>query len=375
MGISVRPFQGISIRPCSTRTLIRKALLSACTFLAASAAAADSFTWGSITNWTSDLSQTEKTSIIVPLGSGFYCDQNDDGELEDECVSVDIYFPRTSEKLRSKYQHSLPVVVLLQGALVSGQYYENVARGIALQNFLVAVPNVLRFVPGYGIAPFTAVGIEKETHAAIQDALGDSTSSLYEIGDLVDLETTGLIGHSFGAAMALYAIAGYCFPGLCTETLPITFDPINGDWQPNYESLAGLDGAAFFGASLADSIVEDIDTTGTSVAVLQGTMDQITDNADGQSAYQQLEADRAFMTVEGANHCAICDVDKPEGAQLDDDGPSTLDQMEANFHVARWMGLWLAAELKGDRRAKAWIDHVGGSWNGIVNVEELDRAE
>jgi hypothetical protein len=149
--------------------------------------------------------------------------------------------------------------------------------------------------------------------------------------------------------MSLYAISGFCFPGLCTESVPPpSFDPISG-WQPNYETFTNLGGAALYGVSLADSIVPDLDTRNIPIAILNGTEDGITTTDDAWAAYQQLELERAFVTVGGANHCGICDVDKPEGAQLEDDGEAILDQIEANFYVARWLGFWYRAELKDDR--------------------------
>jgi hypothetical protein len=73
------------------------------------------------------------------------------------------------------------------------------------------------------------------------------------------------------------------------------------------------------------------------------------------------------MTLNGANHYGICDENDPPGATADPIAP-TLGQAESNFNAARWIGLWLRAQLKDDHWAQFWIYRVGGSFNGVVDV-------
>jgi hypothetical protein len=45
-----------------------------------------------------------------------------------------------------------------------------------------------------------------------------------------------------------------------------------------------------------------------------------------------------------------------------------LDQDLATAYVARWTGLWLRMQLKDDPLARQWIDRIGGSFDGVVQV-------
>ncbi len=265
---------------------------------------------------------------------------------------ADVYALDIPPRLRHRFTDALPLVAVLQGALVDKSHYQRLGRLLAMQGFVVVIPNHLRTLPGFPVAvALTDVNVVTDVLTAISAADGDRTSPLYKI---VDTNHMGLVGHSLGGSVGLYAVAGLCVPTICDGT---------------YQRPASLQAAAFYGTNLADNNgnVTDLDTSGIAVALVQGSRDGVAVPAEADLTYPTLEFPRALITIEGANHFAICDEDNPVGANPDPNAP-TLDQDLATAYVARWTGLWLRMQLKDDPLARQWIDRIGGSLDGVVQV-------
>jgi len=170
--------------------------------------------------------------------------------------AADVYLPRIAPGTRDRFVDALPIVAVLQGALVDKFQYSTTATMIASQGFVVVVPNHLRSVPPL---PFPVLFAEVDTVNDVFDAMvladGDPASLLYQV---VDTERMGLIGHSLGVAVGLYAIAGLCVQGICSAD-PLTYAP-----------PAAFQAAALYGTNIAepDATVTDLGTSGVAVALV-----------------------------------------------------------------------------------------------------------
>jgi predicted dienelactone hydrolase len=265
---------------------------------------------------------------------------------------ADVYFPVPPPSLTRPVTDAFPLVALLQGALVDKSHYERLGRLLAAQGLVVVIPNHLRTLPGFPPqSAFTDVNVVTDVLTAIGAADADPGSPLYRI---VDTDHMGLVGHSLGGSIGLYAVAGRCLPTICDGT---------------YERPAALKAAVFYGTSLlgSDGAAMDLDTSAAPVALVQGSLDGVALPKKADLTYPSLETPRALITIKGANHYAICDENNPAGAKPDPSAP-TLEQDVATEAVARWTGLWLRAQLQGDPLAREWIYQIGGSPDGVVQV-------
>lgn len=267
--------------------------------------------------------------------------------------AADVYHPSVPARLRPLFTDAFPIVAVLQGANVDKGQYSRLGRHLARLGFVVVVPNHVRapggpFPPG-GLFTSPTVVPNVLAEAVAQDA--DPSSPLHRIVDTADL---GLVGHSFGGAVGLFAVAGVCAPPICDG--PYTRPP-------------ALRAAAFYGTNVATGtrLDVDLDTTGIAVALVQGTLDGVAPPVEADTTYRSLEQPRALITVAGANHYGITDVDNPPGAAPDPVAPA-LPQTRATTEVARWSGLWLRAQIEHDPVARALIYHVRGSLDGVVTV-------
>ena len=81
----------------------------------------------------------------------------------------------------------------------------------------------------------------------------------------------------------------------------------------------------------------------------------------------ELEAPKALIEIEGANHYGINDVNNPAGA-TPNPSPSLISQAEALDRIATWSALFLRAELWSDPIARFYVYKSGGSIDGTVTV-------
>ena len=276
---------------------------------------------------------------------------------------ADIYYPKISDLNLGNY--SFPILLLLQGALVDKSFYSDYASLVARYGFVVVVPNHLRPVPVNLSAPPSLLSETSQIGAVLDQMAIENTKPTSPIASVVDTQRLGLLGHSFGGAVGLSAIANKCLTELFLCQEPFT--------RPK-ELLAG----AFFGSNLRNPIANEfvpIANDGIAVALIQGDIDGVALPDRAQSTFDQIQTPpKALITVKGANHFGITDVNHPAGANPDRNTP-TLDRAVGIETIARWSALFLRANMLEDPAAYDYIYSQGDALDPNVSVTSIAVPE
>ena len=283
--------------------------------------------------------RTGKYGIVIPPlsdGGTTTSDAGDAGAGD----PADVYYPDPPDLHTGSY--SFPVVLLLQGAKVARGFYSGVAAAVAGYGFIVVVPDHMsNNIGGPGLyaelTEIAAVGAQMKVEAA---------SATAPVRGVVDTMRIALMGHSYGGASGLSGMANLCFPPIlgCAFTRPP-------------ELVAG----AFYGTNLATPIfgVPALDTAGLPVLLVQGDRDGKALPADAQLTYNQIQKrPKAIVSLLGANHYGVTDVDNPSGADAELN-PQTLDHAAGLASNGRWIGVFFAAFLNSDMAARAALRNAG----------------
>ncbi|MEG4213805.1 alpha/beta hydrolase [Microcoleus sp. Pol14C6] len=269
---------------------------------------------------------------------------------------ADIYYPKLSDLNSGNY--SFPIVLLLQGALVDKSFYSDYASHVARYGFVVVVPNHLRPSPFNPTLPPNLASETSQIAAVLSQMAIENTNPTSPIASVLDTQRLGLLGHSFGGAVGLSVIANKCLPELYLCREPFT--------RPK-ELLAG----AFFGANLRNPIANEfvpIANDGIAVALIQGSIDGVALPDRSQSTFDQIQTPpKALITVMGANHFGITDVNNPAGANPDRN-TATLERAVGIETIARWSALFLRANMLKDRSAFDYIYSQGDGLDPNVRV-------
>lgn len=269
--------------------------------------------------------------------------------------AADVYYPKLSGRLAT-LPIRFPVVVLLQGAFVDKHYYAKDASAVARYGFIVIVPNhSAQLGPTTALLP--AESVINDGFAQVKADGADPTTAIYR---RVDDRRLGLLGHSLGGVAALDAIAGVCQLPLCAGA---------------FTRPPELAAAALYGTNDVDPNTHQlglVDTSAVPTALVQGSVDGNATPADAAKTYAVMSAPRALITIFGANHFGITDVDAPAGA-IPDGSPQTIDQATANQRISEWSALFLRAHLYDDPTAIWYIYAARGSADGTVSVQSNYR--
>ena len=272
---------------------------------------------------------------------------------------ADIYYPKPSDLNSGNY--SFPIALLLQGALVDKSFYSDYASLVARYGFVVVVPNHFRSLPINPSAPPSLLSETSQIGAVLSQMAIENTKPTSPIASVVDTQRLGLLGHSFGGAVGLSAIANKCLTELFLCREPFT--------RPK-ELLAG----AFFGANLRNPIANQfvsIANDGIAVALIQGDIDGVALPDRAQSTFDQIQTPpKALVTVKGANHFGITDVNHPAGANPDRN-TATLDRAVGIETIARWSALFLRANMLEDPAAYDYIYSQGDTLDPNVSVTSV----
>ncbi|MBC8067800.1 MAG: hypothetical protein IAG13_05645 [Deltaproteobacteria bacterium] len=268
------------------------------------------------------------------------------GELPVLGDPTDIYWPDGDG--------AFPVALMLQGAEVDKQYYSEFASMVARYGFVVVVPNhESSGVAGTGL--YMEQSVIVDALAGI-DALGDDAET--PLLGHVDASAAGLVGHSYGGVVGVYALTGQCMFPFCTAP---------------FELPAAVRAGAFYGTNMRSPFggpIAPLANDGLGVALIQGTLDTKATPADGIATYGALQTPPgAYVTLIGANHYGNTDVDNPPGAGADASAP-TLDQAVGVETVGRFSGNFLRAWVLDDADAQAYVSGPTGDPNVLVMLLE-----
>jgi dienelactone hydrolase len=276
---------------------------------------------------------------------------------------ADIYYPKPSNINSGNY--SFPIVLLLQGALVDKSFYSDYASLVARYGFVVVVPNHFRPLPINPNSPPSLLSETSQIAAVLSQMAIENTKPTSPIASVVDTQRLGLLGHSFGGAVGLLVIANKCLPELYLCQEPFT--------RPK-ELLAG----AFFGANLRNPIANEfvpIANDGIGVALIQGDIDGVALPERAQSTFDKIQTPpKALITVMGANHFSISNVNNPAGANPDRN-TATLNRAVGIETIARWSALFLRANMLKDRAAFDYIYSQGDALDPNVRVTTVAAPE
>ena len=248
---------------------------------------------------------------------------------------TDIYYPLLSDP-----NAATPVVLMLQGALVDKDDYSNYASIVASYGFTVVVPNNSRELSSPGFPHVSGLFPEQEQLQQILDfATLENTNPNSPIAGLLDTDSLGLLGHSFGGAVGIAATQNTCFPVLCTDN------------NQEYTVPEELKASIFYGTSFDPTQtgmfppIENEVPTG----LIFGTRDGVADPAETVTTFNQiLNPPKVLVEVDGANHYSITNEDNLDRDPI----RPTLDQAVATETIGRWSSLFLRAHILDD--AHAW---------------------
>jgi predicted dienelactone hydrolase len=264
---------------------------------------------------------------------------------------MDLYLATPASN--AQQDNSLPLVIVLPGALVDKQYYHLLGQLLAHSGLIIAIPNHHHTVPGAPKALLlTDLHIIDDVLTQLHNDNSDPNSELYQ---RIDLDTLGLVGHSLGGAVGLYAIAERCIGMIC-------------DQERGFQRPAALRAAAFYGTNLSgQDYNEDLDTQGIAVALIQGSLDQVAIADEAAQTFTTLETPRALITIEGANHYSLCDDNAPAGARPDTATPQRSQLANVRL-IAHWAAAWLQSHFITDPKVSADL------WQKSVQQADQDAA-
>jgi dienelactone hydrolase len=266
---------------------------------------------------------------------------------------ADIYFPQLSPHPR--HTDTLPIALMLPGALVDKADYANFATQVARYGFVVVVPNNQRTLTAPNGQPFPGLFAEQaQVNQVLAQMRVEDQNPTSPIFKIVDTQKLGLLGHSFGGSTGLGATqTTYCLPGICAG---------------GYTRPPELKAAIFYGANFRDQQTQQflpIKNDSIPIGLIVGSLDGVALPASSQSTYSQiLNPPKALITVTGANHYGITNNDNPTR----EPNRPTLSQITATSTIARWSGLFLRAAMVNDRRVLDYTLSIGDTLDPNVTV-------
>ncbi len=250
-----------------------------------------------------------------------------------------------------------PLIIFLQGALVTSDKYAEFATELARYGFVVAVPNLnVTFTPFPGAPSATGEYADQreigEVLSVVTQMDNNPSSPIYSI---VDTSNVGLSGHSFGGAAALFTAAKCIFLAPGCVPLPFPLSP-------------SIKAVAVYGAATPRT------TMYMPVALIQGENDGKSLLANAVTAFNGYTGQpKALIVVKGENHDGICnDTVLPCGANAD----AAVQTINQNLSIkvdAKWAGLFFQAYLLDSGIAKMLLSS-GHANEGQVDVTFIDTT-
>lgn len=252
---------------------------------------------------------------------------------------TDVYLP-TDPALEAE-PSTLPIALLLSGALVGRAQYSQFASRVAQAGFVVVVPTHIRSIPDFGVTGELAE-VSQVTNV-LNAMTAENTNPASPLAGKLDVSHLALLGHSHGGYVGLQAIANTCTVPFCTA-------PFN---RPD-ALVAGV----FYGVNSYNPMTQEFGATNNAsipVALIQGSRDGIATPAEATATYELIQTPpKAIITIEGTNHYGITNQNNPSGAKPDDSVP-TLEQEQGIESIAQWTGYFLRAHVMQDAMA---LNHI-----------------
>lgn len=279
---------------------------------------------------------------------------------------TDMYYPASIDNATK-----LPMALLLQGGRCGKQYYSMFAREVAKYGFIVAVPNHYH---AFKLGPMDTDGLFSEATQMqeyidyMKEQNDNSSSPFYQ---KVDTGKLMILGHSFGAACAIYAIQNNCIVPFCTEESAASFErPV----ELKAAALCGINtkprGKPF------DYKIYPTDNKDVPLAFVNGSLDNNATPRVSKKSYDKIMYPPKMLAfINGANHYASLDINNPpapgpglgKGPSEDPNVP-VLSQEASTEIAARWCALFLRAYGLGDEIAKLYVEKTGDCLDDDVDV-------
>jgi dienelactone hydrolase len=265
---------------------------------------------------------------------------------------VDIYYPIAKS---NKCPVEFPIALLLQGALVDKADYANFASQVASYGFIVVVPNHERTLTAPTGQTITGLFPEqRQVNDVLNWMAAEDANPHSPIAKIVDSDKLGLLGHSFGGSVGLAASQEDIFvPGISS---------------PNYVQPPELKAGIFYGTSFRNPVTDavlPINNQDVAIGLIVGDRDGVIKPGSTTETYDLIiNPPKALITVEGANHYGITNLDNP----IREPNRPTLAQSTTTETIARWSGLFLQAHLQGSSGAFDYIYNTGDALDPNVSV-------
>ena len=256
---------------------------------------------------------------------------------------ADIYYPIAKS---NKCPVEFPIALLMQGALVDKADYSNFASQVASYGFIVVVPNHERTLTAPTGQTITGLFPEqRQVNDVLNWMAAEDANPNSPIAKIVDSDKLGLLGHSFGGSVGLVASQEDIF-------IPVISSP---DYVQPPELKAGI----FYGTSFRNPVTDAVlplNNQDIAIGLIVGDRDGVIKPGSTAETYDSiLNPPKALITVEGANHYGITNLDNP----IREPNRPTLAQSTTTETIARWSGLFLQAHLQGSSGAFDYIYNTG----------------
>jgi dienelactone hydrolase len=256
---------------------------------------------------------------------------------------ADIYYPVAKS---NAFPVEFPIALLMQGALVDKADYSDFASQVASYGFIVVVPNHERTLT----APTgqTVTGLfpeQRQVNDVLNWMVGEDANPDSPIAKIIDTDKLGLLGHSFGGSVGLVASQEDIFvPGISS---------------PDFIQPPELKAGIFYGTSFRNPITDTVlplNNQDIPIGLIVGDRDGVIKPLSTEGTYDLiLNPPKALITVEGANHYGITNLDN----SIREPNRPILDQSTATETISRWSALFLQAHLQGSKSAFDYIYNTG----------------
>jgi hypothetical protein len=265
---------------------------------------------------------------------------------------ADIYYPIAKS---NTCPVEFPIALLLQGALVDKADYANFASQVASYGFIVVVPNNERTLSAPTGQTITGLFPEPQQINEVLDWMeAEDVNPDSPIANIIDPDKLGLLGHSFGGSVGLGASQEDIFvPGISS---------------PDYVQPPELKAGIFYGTSFRNPVTDAVlplNNQDIATGLIVGDRDGVIKPGSTSETYDLiLNPPKALITVEGANHYGITNLDN----LLREPNRPTLEQSTATETIARWSGIFLQAHLQGSLGALDYIYNTGDALDPNVSL-------